>query len=168
MRCYFRFSGIVVVAVLLSLAIWLIEQVSEVWTLRDQYGNPISLSREYQRSHQMDQRLARALNRIDAKRNIVWDVLAGELTLLEAATGFARADATSLDNSDCLAAFAGASEEEKRCRCVIEWVVATAADERSAGEAARLRKQLEAELQEHLDRDGMVKLPSEESWGEKD
>jgi hypothetical protein len=165
-----RSVGILVLAAaLLNLGMNLfLNRVSEVWNPRDRHGKPISLVGEHKKRVRLDQQIAKAMDRIAFKEKIVSSVLAGEMTLFEAAAGFAEADAAFPEDLDPLHAFSGASEEEKLCRLVIEWVVKSAADERSADETALLRTKLEAELQEHLDRYDMVKLPNDVSWGKRE
>ncbi len=117
---------------------------------------------EEAREADLDRRLRVARQRIDAKFAVVRRLLAGELTLLEAATRFRDingepADCPALDN--CL--WPNASPEERLCRQVIGWARSHARDD-SSGAAGAVADRLEAELEALLAR-GALRLPGGET-----
>ncbi len=113
---------------------------------------------EEAREADLARRLRVARQRIDAKLAVVRRLLAGELTLLEAATRFRDingepADCPVPDNH----LWPSASPEEMLCRQVIVWAQAHARDD-SSGAAGAVVDRLEAELEALLAR-GAVRLP---------
>jgi hypothetical protein len=117
------------------------------------------LAAERQRGTLLDRRQEVVRRRLDAKNEVVGQLLDRRLTLAEAAAWF-----KSLNESpaDCPAAwhgeFPGASEGERLCRQVISWVHAELAQQ-SASQAEAVCGRLEDELQALLRRDGTVPLP---------
>jgi hypothetical protein len=100
------------------------------------------------------------LRRIAAKDEVIDRLLAGDLTLLEAAAWFRRLNADPPHLAMDYSMLAGDSEEEKVCRQVISWVGHhLAMKAASASEAHDVVHRLEGELQERLRRDGRVELP---------
>jgi hypothetical protein len=90
----------------------------------------------------------RALQRLRAKQEIIADVIAGRLPLLEATARFGAA----------LSAGGAAPEDgEGVCRSVIGWVHLALCDWPERAEA--LTDELERQLQSHLARHGAVCLP---------
>jgi hypothetical protein len=114
---------------------------------------------EHQRSEELSSRREVSLLRIKAKRQVVHQVVAGELTLFEAAAWFRFINDTPPEFSYGWVSGPGASKEEKACRQVIGWVeeelLVMGLPDRSAGLSDRFTKQLEAHLAEH----GRVILP---------
>jgi hypothetical protein len=155
-----RFTGILifVAAVLIVVSLFL-ERLSDAWTLYDGLGHPISLAHEQERGRRLDQQRAGSVERLREKNKITWRVLSGNLTLFEAAARFAQMGERGSGRLCCQQSPPGASEEERLCRQVISWAETTAAMERSANEAVRVRHKLEAELQEHLKHAGAVDGP---------
>jgi hypothetical protein len=103
-------------------------------------------------------RLRVARQRIDAKLAVVRRLLAGELTLREAAARFRDINA---EPADCPAQdshlWPSASPEERLCRQVIAWAQAEARDD-SSGAIGAVVDCLEAELAALLAR-GAIRLP---------
>jgi hypothetical protein len=101
---------------------------------------------EEAREAELDRGLRAARQRIDAKWKVVRRLLAGELTLLEAAARFRDLNA---EPADCPAQdshlWPSASPEERLCRQVIAWARAHSRDD-SSGAAGAVVDRLEAEL----------------------
>jgi len=97
--------------------------------------------------------------RARAKAHVTDEVLTGRLTLLQAAARFRRLDAQEpASKVDLRQHFAGATEEERLCRQVIQWATAAAQDV-SPTAAAPTRARLEAELAGLLAERGRLVLP---------
>jgi hypothetical protein len=93
-----------------------------------------------------------------AKRKVAAELAAGRLTLVEAAARIRHLK----DGPDNFWTFIranerGNSDEERLCRHVIGWTEATLFNR--PAEAARITARLEAELKNHLRRNGKVILP---------
>jgi len=98
----------------------------------------------------MQRRLAETRSRLERKRHIVQRLIAGELSLLQAADLFRRHDATAAYFSihDFREEYEGATDEERYCACVLEAVKDELRTEprRAAIIVARLRQ----EMRDHL------------------
>ena len=103
---------------------------------------------------EVDRRLAVMTARMSAKSHIADEVVAGRLSLLEAATAFWDLDMQeprqSYDSPGIDPVVA--SENERRCRSVIEW-----AGNQAPPDLVPVLTRLEAELEEHL-RNGTLRL----------
>jgi hypothetical protein len=113
---------------------------------------------EEAREAELDRRLRVARQRIDAKWKVVRRLLAGELTLLEAAARFRDLNAEPAD-CPCRESYLwpNTSPEERQCRQVIAWGRALGRDDRSGATGAVVDR-LEAELAALLAR-GAIRLP---------
>src|SRR5262249_23106359 len=128
----------------------------------DEGGEPSfwdEAQQEQIRREELDARLADAVRRAEVTVATVEGVIAGRLTLREAA---ARYRALARGNPDFPwetfhRTYAGASEEERFCRQVIDAVQKELRDQ--PDEAARVVARLVAELEELLERDGIIRLP---------
>jgi hypothetical protein len=91
------------------------------------------------------------------KQQIIGELIAGRLPLLQAAAQFQAAHSVSML---CLAHATGApvaaADNENICRTVIGWVFVTLSNR--PDEAERVSARLERELQGHLDRCGTLNL----------
>ncbi len=97
--------------------------------------------------------------RAKAKAAVTEDLLAGRLTLLQTAAQFRKLNAEQpASKIDLRQHFAGATEEERLCRQVIQWA-AFAARDISASASEQTRSRLEAELAGLLAARGRVVLP---------
>lgn len=98
--------------------------------------------------------------RIEAKRQVVRRLVAGELTLVEAAGWFRYLNRTPEDlPARGVRLIEGRCEGEQLCLQVIRWAESELAGAAGAGEEdARLRA-LQAELADHIARHGRVVLP---------
>ena len=117
------------------------------------------LESERQRGDDLDAQLEAVKRRYNARQEVVDDVIAGRLGLLDAAARFR--DVTPGPNETVpylRTAFAGGNDDERFCRWVIVRVDATLLS-RSPAEADRAKARLEKELQDCLRRDGRVALP---------
>jgi len=120
---------------------------------------------EVRRSDELDAQLTEAQHRVGAKQQVVSDLIAGRLSLLEAAARFRDLTPPSSDAARYLrSVYAGASDDERFCRAVIQWVRGTRRSG-SRAEADRVAARLEAEFQEYLRRDGRIALPPAPSPG---
>jgi hypothetical protein len=116
-----------------------------------------------QRRANLHQNLAIALERIRAKDAIVGALIAGRLNLFEAAASFQALNRRlppavefGRDLRRCR------SDTERYCRQVLAWT-RNKANRRPPGTIARLVQRLEADLEDHLRRDGDVRLPAVDS-----
>ena len=95
---------------------------------------------------------------LSAKQQIINELIAGRLPLLEATARFQAEHSTS---AACLATATGVpmtnGDGENMCRTVIGWVFLTLSNRPE--EAERVSTRLELELQGHLDTCGKVNLP---------
>jgi hypothetical protein len=114
---------------------------------------------ETQRRHAsaMDRHLVVLRKRQTARGQIVRRLLAGELTLWQAAAWFDHLNKTPAEHPTVLVVVPGRSAEEKVCRQVLNWVQIAAQREPSRETEATLRR-LSKELEEALAR-GPVVLP---------
>jgi hypothetical protein len=105
-----------------------------------------------------DDACARALQRLQAKQDIVAQLVAGRVSLLEAATRF-RAASQPVVEGPSYAVFAQAEQDsdERVCRTLIGWAYLALCEYPERAEAVSNR--LETDLQEILDRQGSVCLP---------
>jgi hypothetical protein len=113
------------------------------------------LREEIRRGEEKDAALARTLaearGREAAKRRATRELLAGRLTLTQAAACFRDVDAASGLPSTVLQGYArGTTEEERWCRQVIAWAEIEAEAAGSAGNRRPTRDRLEAELRRLL------------------
>jgi hypothetical protein len=107
---------------------------------------------------EIDDRHRRVLERMKAKDAIAEDLIAGKLTLVEAA-------ARVRDLPDGMPGWMnllppeelGANDDETLCRHVIGWAQTVLADRPE--KAAAVGRRLDAELREHVKRHGTVTLP---------
>jgi hypothetical protein len=85
-----------------------------------------------------------ALQRVEGKQQVIADLIAGRLDLLEAAARFAHLQPGFSDDG------------ERLCRSVIGWAYLALSDRPERAEA--LTERLEQELAAHLERHGVVRL----------
>jgi hypothetical protein len=136
---------------------WATDIGFDVWNLP-------ALERNMEYQAQVKDRLNRhdevIKERIVAKEQVVRDLLAGRLTLLEAAAWFRRLNIEPPEYPgtppDC---FPGRTENERYCRQLIQWVNVETR-EWAPSHAEEVRCRLEWELDVHLvEHDGEVELP---------
>lgn len=98
--------------------------------------------------------------RMTAKSRVVDRLLAGELTLLEAAAYFRELN-DKPSNYPCAyrLAWPGDSDGEKLCRQVIEWATSRCKVTRTPSERDEITRRLENELDRLLCQGGPVELP---------
>jgi hypothetical protein len=117
------------------------------------------LEAERQRAALLDRRDEVVRGRLEAKTVVVGQLLDGRLTLAEAAAWFKSLNESPADYPAVRhGEFPGASEGERLCRQVINWVEAELGRQ-SASQAEAISVRLEEELQTLLRRDGTVHLP---------
>ena len=142
-----------------------------VWTqpdLLDRCGlNVAALStwheqqaRDSQRRQALDRHADVARDRIQAKEEVLRDLIVGRLTLLQAGRRFKDLNETPITcQDDYRSTYPGRSDGEKVCRQVLAWLERDLPD-LSPSQAALLRSTLEEELAENLrQNDGVVVLP---------
>ena len=149
----------VLVAVVLSFSRLPSEWLCELMQPTDACGERISLAAEHERTAALDRQMKGIAERTGCKEQVMARLVAGELTLFEAAAWFARLAETYPESGDFHRLHPGSSDGEKWCREVISWAHTKVSWEHSAAEADRLCERLEAELQERLDGYGTVELP---------
>jgi hypothetical protein len=115
-----------------------------------------------EQGHELDVQIEESIQRCKAKEDVVRAVIAGELTLLEAAARFRDVNA-SLPKARAVVqqAYAGLPYEHALCRQVIAYAGAELRHQGSAPKENVLHG-LEAELEEHLRRYGKVCLPEDD------
>jgi hypothetical protein len=116
------------------------------------------------KGQRLDELLESEQRAAKTKNDVAAEVIAGRLTLIEAAALFTAADA-ELDTWSMwvrMSRIEGSSDAERQCRKVIGYVEIALADEPSAcrEHVHRLTAELENELQRH---GGTVSLPDSES-----
>jgi hypothetical protein len=116
------------------------------------------LVREVQREEALDQRTEAAGRCMRGKLRIVAEVLAGRMSLRDAADGFGELN-TLLDdgNDDVLGAYPRAASEEELCRNVIAWVRAEV--RRNPAAPAGVLGRLERECEELFGRTSPPLVP---------
>jgi hypothetical protein len=126
--------------------------------VRNGFGTGSDVLKEMQRQEQLDRRGQVIFWAIGKRSEIVSDLLAGRLTLFEAAAGFRAVEQVKAKYLPPLPLpFPGKSEEEQLCRHVIACVERRLGDK---PEQATVGARLQKELQEHLERYGSVHLPA--------
>jgi hypothetical protein len=155
---------LVFIAAVLASASLCVHRIRDLSVRRDTCGTAISLAREYERTMELERRYGATPARMERKEKIAAAVLADEMTLREAAAAFAQAEEIGAQGDR--PAVAGATEQERLCRAVIEWVVVKVRFERSPAEADIVRKRLEAQLHEYLAGQGGTGRPGVPKTGE--
>jgi hypothetical protein len=97
--------------------------------------------------------------RIAGKRQVAQQVIARELTLVEAAAWFRFLNETPEDFPDPACDTPGKSLGEKQCRMVIRWVAAELRDQGATRLVHEEIRRLESELHQQERTDGTVILP---------
>ena len=121
-----------------------------------QVHTPIEQSRE------LDAQIEESIQRCKAKEDLVREVIAGRLTLLEAAARFRDVNASCPKARTFLQrAFASLPYEHALCRQIIAYAEAELRDQGS-DQKDRVLHRLEAELAEHLRQHGKVCLPGDD------
>ena len=114
-------------------------------------------------SRELDAQIEESIQRCKAKEDVVRDVIAGELTLLQAAARFRDVNASwPKARAVVQQAYAGLPYEHALCRQVIAYAEAELRHQGSVQKDSVLDR-LEAELAEHLRRHGKVCLPGADS-----
>jgi hypothetical protein len=117
------------------------------------------LAAERRRAADLMTRDQATLARIIVKSHVVQDLLAGRLTLLEAAAQFRCVNETAEQPLDLTQSFPGRTEGERYCRQVLQWS-RIEAQRLPSDESADVMHRLEAELADCLESDdGEVILP---------
>jgi hypothetical protein len=97
------------------------------------------------------QRHSLALQRLDAKKGIIGQIIDGRLQLVEAAARFRQ-----LNRATAVGTTPNGESDEDLCRSIIGWVYLALSERPERAEA--LSEQLEAELAAHLKLHGAVNL----------
>jgi hypothetical protein len=115
--------------------------------------------REWQREERLRQQAPDLTRRMAIKEAVVRQLIAGELTLREAAAWFKYVNERPAGcETNYRAVFRGATAEESACRQVICWVKSELSGT-APGPAETIVRRLEAELQGQLECEGKVELP---------
>ncbi len=110
-------------------------------------------------SEEIEHRRLTYLQRSEAKERAIVELRAGHITLLEAAARFRDADmAIPIAWGGVRHACHGPAEGEHYCRAVMSWEQCRLI-ENSPKHVAEVAARREAELQQHRNRDGIVRLP---------
>lgn len=118
-----------------------------------------ALHREHDRGRRLAAQDGLPARRLAVKSEAVRRLIAGELTLAEAAARFRHVhDQPGAGRDYFRERYPSLGAEEAACRQVIEWVWVEL-NQTSPGRARQTVRRLEAELQGQLDRAGKVELP---------
>ena len=99
-------------------------------------------------------------DRVTRKTEVTNRLLAGELTLLEAAAWFRHLNDNPPDYPcDFRRLVRGASEGEKACRQVLEWARSAAANRPASSVAAKILARLEREFEQRVASNEPIELP---------
>jgi hypothetical protein len=117
------------------------------------------LRTQQQRAEELDTQLAEARRFRARQDEIAQEVAAGRMTLLEGAAHFRQLSRAKADFnwSAFRLAYPGISDEERHCRQVIAFVARVL--DADPLEVEQVIACLEAELEAHRDRDGLIHLP---------
>jgi hypothetical protein len=116
------------------------------------------LTDERNREAQLDEAVGEAYRRVLGKQRVRLALIAGRITLFEAAARYRDLDAGQANSRTRLrASYPGSSDEERICRSLIAHVKHTLEGQRK--DPNPVVASLEAELHEHLQRHGTVRLP---------
>ncbi|HEY7157549.1 MAG TPA: hypothetical protein VH575_26575 [Gemmataceae bacterium] len=156
-----RLLGILLVCAALLLSFtdvpveWLHELLAETDTVREH----ISLVEEHWKDVRLTQEVDVVRERLLVKDKVVERLIAGEITLFQAGASFLALH----DSPELLArlrqSFPSSSDSESACRQVIAWTAIRVRATQSPEQSETVRQRLEAELREHLERDGTAELP---------
>jgi hypothetical protein len=139
-------------------AAWLRPACLSALTLDCQEERAAAAARTQKRKA-LDANLAIVRARMRAKEQVVERVLAGEMTLFEAAAWFGTLNTTPDHYPDLTwCQFPGRGDGEKLCRQVLSWAASTARDAGTASQADMRLCQLEEELARRLAQHGTVDL----------
>jgi hypothetical protein len=121
---------------------------------------------EEHRASRLDKHLRAACKGVTERVQVCRDLVAGRLTLLEAAAWFGAIDAAMPPKwrLPCVA-YPDHSEGERQCRRVIEYMDALYDEEAEPGPLQAVRARLTAELQKHLDAMETITLPNVKPGG---
>jgi hypothetical protein len=152
---------------LLGMSLAALSQYRPSWAARVSldWWSLSELREEIRRGQERDAELVRvgagALERAAAKEEATQALLAGRLTLTQAASRFRAVNASSCSTELRLSErFRGATEEERLCRQVISWAEAASDGPASRGRGRPIRQRFEAELNALLEKGhGVVALP---------
>src|SRR5579872_3704472 len=118
-----------------------------------------ALERERHKRERMESLDGAVIRRMTIKESVIQQLIAGDLTLREAAAWFKYLNERPAGCEDHYRErFPGGSAEESACRQVIAWVRADL-NLVSPSRAVETERRLEAELQEYLACEGKVELP---------
>jgi hypothetical protein len=152
------YGAAVCAAFLLSFAHLSLEW-SDQFVEKNHYGERISLEAERERTSHLTEQFDELNERITAKDRIAERLLAGEMTLTEAAASFGRLYDRPLLREEIHRVYPECSKGESLCHRVIDWVEFKVRMDQSPDEAEVVRRRLESELQKHLAEHGAVELP---------
>ena len=137
--------------------------VRSLWARRAVRPNPAAAHSARARSDsrgtgELTERFTIIHRRTTAKRHVVRQLLAGQLTLLEAASWFRHLNESPVEQPAIPPHLPGNSKEEQLCEQVLCWAEAKLSQEREGDGPAVLRR-LRAELKVAVARGGRIALP---------
>jgi hypothetical protein len=129
------------------------------WSL---FKLPKEMEEGLRQQEELDHRAEQIQRCVTDRQEVVAELIAGRISLLQAAVRFRRLNQRLPESADAYNHFyPGNSEGERLCRYVIAYVRSTLLDE-SPDLAPALVERLNAELAQLLEADGAVHLPLEE------
>jgi hypothetical protein len=137
-----------------------------LWHASGLAGAEASFTKERETEARLERRLEIVQRRLEVKRKIIRELLAGRITLFRAAALFGDVNESPEDCRDAYRLVTeGQSDGEKLCRQVIAWAKEALARHVSAGPHL-LIEQLEKQLEAHMAANGgVVVLPEEGEQG---
>ncbi len=151
-------SAFVFAALLLSFSDLPVEGMVDLLLQADPSADRISLVEEQRRSVQLAEESTIVLARLRNKDRISQQVIAGDLTLLQAAARFIALNDTPESRENLRRAFPAHSEGESVCLQVMKWVESEARLRASPSQAEAVCRRLQEELCAHLEYHGTVTL----------
>jgi hypothetical protein len=156
-----RFLGafLLTAAVLVTVASLSAEWIFEACMVTDSSGNRVSLFEAHRKGEQLTRQAQAALERMNKKEKIAEMVISGEMSLIEGAAWFRafHREPHAWHVPTCPPP--GPKEGEGWCRVVVDWIDTYVRFHQSPSQAEAIRDRLEAELQTHLDHNGVIELP---------
>lgn len=153
-------SGLfVLTALVLVLASFSADRLLQMCIPVDQYGNRLSLLEIQRQGQELSREFASFSQRFGAKQRAMKLLIAGEMTLSEAATEFRSINENAPTWYHPFRPRPKYDDGAGWCREVIEWSMNQVRVAESPHETEALRQRLEAELQEQMDVYGNVTLP---------
>jgi hypothetical protein len=159
-RCAILFLavlGVASAALTIFRPAWATKVGLDVWNLPDLESR---MAAAEQQSADLTRKNALVCDRIEAKEQVLQELLAERMTLLQAAAWFRRLDTATPEVPGAPPdRYPGRTEGERYCYLVMDWALSNR-EELTPSHAEEIRGRLQAELDAHLaSHDGAIVLP---------